>query len=256
VTNEPGAGGKKIFLLYPHSVVHEEMLNVLMMAGFETYTLYDQKRAAKIFELFPDSIVFINIDEGLQEKEWEAYIRGLQQNPKTSAIRIGILSYNQDKELMQKYLMEIAVPCGYVQLKLGIGESTKIIMGALEANEARGRRKHIRAFCEDDPTVTMNFKRNSELFQGKILDISAVGLAVKIPGIKNIIANSVLDNVQLRLRGTLIMTDLLFMGIRSDKKDVCIMLFDSSKLNQDNKLAIHQFIKQTLQRYIDQLKIN
>jgi len=252
---ESGREGKKIFLLYPHSVIHEEMLNILIMSGFETYTLRDHKRAVKILEMFPNSIVFINIDERNSEKEWEKYIRSLMENQKTKTVRIGILSYNQDIGLMQKYLMEISVPCGYVQLKLGIGESTKIILSALEANEARGIRKNIRAFCEDDNNANLNFKINNIYFKGKILDISSAGLAVRVPGIRDLGSNSVIRQIQLLLHGVHIMTDMIFMGKRRDNNEICILMFDPGKLEQKYKLAIHQFIKQSLQRYIDQLKI-
>jgi len=251
---EPGSRGKKIFLLYPHSVIHDQMLNILIMSGFETYTLGDHKRAIKILEMFPDSIVFINIDERLNEKEWETYIRNLMESPKTKTVKIGILSYNQDIKLMEKYLMDISVPCGYVQLKLGINESTKIILGALEANEARGMRKNIRAFCEDDNNANLNFKEKNSLYKGKILDISSAGLAAKIPDVIEIAVNSVIKEIQLKLHGVLIMTDMVFMGKRRDNKEICIMLFDPAKLEQNHKIAIYQFIKQSLQRYIDHLK--
>jgi hypothetical protein len=247
--------GKKVFLLYPHSVIHDAMLDVLIMSGFETYTLRDHKKAARILEHFPDSIMFINIDEGMPEPEWEAYIRGLQENPKTAGTRLGILSYNQDKRLMEKYLMDLSVPCGYIQLKLGIQESTRIILNALQANEARGRRKYIRAFCEDDIHATMNYKDPEGLYQGKLLDISSAGIAAKIAKFPAQAPNTVLRDVQLKLRGALVMTDAILMGKRRDDQDVWILLFDPAKMNQDNKLVIHRYIKQCLQRYIDQMKV-
>jgi c-di-GMP-binding flagellar brake protein YcgR len=156
---------------------------------------------------------------------------------------------------MEKYLMKIAVPCGYIQLKLGLQESTKIILAALQANEARGRRRHIRAFCEDDAYATLNYKRDSSLYQGKLLDISAAGFAARIPGLPDLIVNSVLKAIQLKLHGVLIMTDVVLMGKRNDDSAVCILLFDPNKIDQSNKLAIHHFIKQNLQRYIDNLKV-
>ena len=253
---ESDAGGKKIFLLYPQSVIHEEMLSTLIMNGFEAYTLRDHKKAVKILELFPSSILFINIDERLPEKEWETYIRDLMNNPKTKNVNIGILSNNQDKDLMQKYLTEISVPCGYIQLKLGIQESTRTMLNALEANEAKGRRKFIRVSCEDDPNVTVNFKIEKELFHGKILDISSTGFSAKIPGIQDLFVNSVIQGVQLRLHGILIMTNAVFMGIRRDHREISILVFDPSRLDQDNKMSIYQFIKHSLQQYIDQIKIN
>jgi hypothetical protein len=247
--------GKKVFLLYPHSVIHDAMLDILIMSGFETYTLRDHKRAVRILEHFPGSIMFINIDEGMPEPEWEAYIQNMRENPKTAGTRLGILSYNQDKRLMEKYLMELSVPCGYVQLKLGIQESTRIILNALQANEARGRRKYIRAFCEDDVNATMNYKDPEGLYQGKLLDISSAGIAAKIAKFPDLAPNTVLRDVQLKLRGALVMTDAVLMGKRRDDRDVWILLFDPAKMNQDSKLVIHRYIKQCLQRYIDQMNV-
>jgi hypothetical protein len=252
---QPENLGKKVFLLYPHSVIHEELLDILIMSGFETYILRDHERAVKILERFPGSIMFINIDERLREKEWEIYIRELQNNPKTAATRLGILSYNQDKALMEKYLMDLALPCGYIQLKLGIQESTKIILSALQANEAKGRRKYIRAFCEDDIYATMNYQCPEGLFQGKILDISSAGIAARIPHFPSMPVNAVLRGIQMKLRGGLVMADAFLMGLRKDDKSVLILLFDPSKLNQNNKLIIHHYIKLCLQKYIDNLKL-
>jgi hypothetical protein len=252
---QPDTLGKKVFLLYPHSVIHDEMLDVLIMSGFETYALRDHKKAVRILEHFPGSIMFINIDERMPEPEWEIYIRELQENPKTAGTRLGILSYNQDKRLMEKYLMDLSVPCGYVQLKLGIQESTRIILNVLQANEARGRRKYLRAFCEDDVNATMNYKGPEGLYQGKILDISSAGIAAKIPRFPDQAANTVLRDVQLKLRGALVMTDAVLMGKRQDDREVWILLFDPSKMSRDNKLVIHRYIKQCLQRYIDQMNL-
>ena len=248
------ASGKKIFLLYPHSVIRDEMLDLLIMAGYETYTVLDEKRARKLLEKFPDSIMFINIDDHLKEKEWEAYIRDIQENPLTNTSRLGIMSYNQDKDLMRKYLMDMSIPCGYIQLKLGLQESTKIILGALEANEARGRRKYIRAICEDDINATVNYKGDSLIHHGKILDISSAGIAARFEKMNSLTLNSVLRGMQLKLRGGLLMTDMVLMGQRHDDSRVNILLFDS-KLSTENKLVIHRYIKQCLQKYIDALVV-
>jgi L-rhamnose mutarotase len=253
-TKQTNIKGKKIFLLYPHSVIRDELLDILIMAGFETYTIFDEKRVHKLLVKFPDSIVFINIDEGLEEKKWEAYIRSIQEDPRTKDSRLGIMSYNQDLKLMEKYLMKLAIPCGYVQLKLGLQESAKIILGALEANEARGRRGHIRVSCEDDISSTLNYKADWGVCHGNILDISSVGVAARFEKLGDYNPGSVLRNVQLKLRGGLIMTDMILMGQRRDDEHIYILLFDS-KISGESKLAIHRYIKQCLQKYIDGLII-
>ena len=249
------AAGRKVFLLYPHSVVQEKMLDTLIMNGFETYTLRDYKKAFRIMEKFPGSILLINIDEGLPETDWELFIKGVQKNSKTKNTRLGIVSYNQDHDLMEKYLMDIGVQCGFIQLKLGLRESTEIILNALNANEAKGRRQHIRAFCEEGIHASLNYKDedNGNLYQGKILDISASGLAVRIPGLPEKQENAKLKDVQLKLHGSLILTDLVLLAKRRDDRSVYIMLFDPSKLTFEAKQSIHRFIKRNLQSYIDQI---
>jgi hypothetical protein len=198
--------------------------------------------------------MFINIDEGLKEKEWEAYIREIQENEKTKNCRLGILSYNTDRELMEKYLMDMSVPCGYIQLKLGLQESTRIILNALDANEAKGRRKFMRASCEDEVHATMNYQAGEKTHYGKLLNISSAGVAARIHHFGDYPANSLFRNVQLRLRSSLVMLNLILMGKRQGDQDVWVFLFDP-RMTPENKLTIHRFIKESLQRYIDQLKV-
>jgi hypothetical protein len=252
--SQSDTSGKKIFLLYPHSVIHQEMLDILIMAGYETYTLSDHVRARKLLVKFPGSIMFVNIDEGIKEAEWESYIKEIKENPATRESRLGIMSYNADRDLMQKYLMDIAVPCGYVQLKLGLQESTRIILQALDANEARGRRKCIRADCQDDINATMNYKSDKGMYHGKLLDISSAGIAAKIEKFEDLPANSLLRSVQLKFRGGLFMTDMILMGRRKDNPLIHVLLFDP-RISQDNKIAVHRYIKLCLQKYIDELKV-
>jgi hypothetical protein len=246
-------------------VIQQEMLDTLIMAGFETYILIDHERARKLLEKFPGSIMFVNIDEKLRESEWQKYIQSVMDDPKTKDCRLGITSYNADKDLMKKYLMEIQVPCGYIQLKLGLKESIKIMLQVLVATEAKGRRKYIRAECEDDINAIMNYTSRSnkiqanvlgkvqEKVEGRIMDISSAGIAVKIENFSELALNSILPDVQIKLRSGLFMTDLMFMGKRRDLPHVYIFLFRN--LNEENKLIVHKFIKLCLQKYINNLQI-
>jgi hypothetical protein len=101
----------------------------------------------------------------------------------------------------------------------------------------------------------MNYKTYEHLYQGKILDISAAGIAARIPNFPEMPPNSLLQGIQMKLRGGVVMLDAVLMGKRRDDKDVWILLFDPSKMSTDYKLVIHRYIKLSLQKYIDQLKV-
>jgi hypothetical protein len=204
---------------------------------------------------FPGSIMFVNIDEGLPEQAWEQYIRGIQESPETRESRLGIVSYNTDQGLMKKYLMEISIPCGYIHLKLGALDSTRIILDALAVNEARGKRRYIRAFCEQENNVTLNYKGpDNTMYYGKLLDISVAGAAAKIENFSAFPPNTKLRNVQFRLRGALFLADVILMGQRRNDRNIYILIFDPA-MREESKLLIHRFIKQTIQRDMDLLKV-
>jgi hypothetical protein len=245
--------GRKVFFLYPHSVIQDDLVDDLIMQGFEIYMLRDHKRARKLIEHFPGSIMFINIDERLKEPEWEAYIREIQENPLVKT-RLGILSYNTDRALMQKYLMDIMVPCGYVQLKQGSKESALVIRDALLANEAKGRRQSFRALCEEG-SGAMIFKGDSWSINGKILDISSAGFAAKMDRAQKLEKNVLLRKVQLKLRGAQAMVDLIYLGPRHDDPNIWILLFDPASVTESAKRAINHFIKLCLQRLIDKVEV-
>jgi hypothetical protein len=224
------------------------------MNEYETYVLKDHERARRILKKFPGSIMFINIDEKLKEKEWETYIKGIQADKEIEEPRLGILSYNTDRELMRKYLLDLSVPCGYIQLKLGVKESTRIILEALKANEAKGRRKYIRVPCEDDTRATLNYKSDAGIFHADLLDISSAGVAVKSPDFAAFKPNTLLRGIQLKLRGSLVLVDGVLMGNRSDAPDVWVLLFDP-KMDNAAKTGIQKYIKLSLQRYMDGLQV-
>jgi hypothetical protein len=247
--------GRKVFILYPHSVIQEDLIYTLINNEYEVYLLKDHKRALRLLEKFNDSIIFINIDERLDEEQWEEYIRGILRNPGLKEVRIGIVSYNNDVELKQKYLMEIGVPCGFIQLKLGIAQSTKIILTALEANEAKGRRKYVRVPCEKDEGAQFNVRISDAVIPGKIIDISSIGMAVQFqtdPGLKK---NTLLPGIQLRLRSTLVNLTGVVIGFREGRKKTYVILF-APRTPGAEKEKIRRYIISSLQNFIDGIKVS
>jgi hypothetical protein len=51
------------------------------------------------------------------------------------------------------------------------------------------------------------------------------------------------------------MIDAILIGKRQNDRDVYILLFDSSKTDPNGRIVIHRYIKQCLQKYIDQIKV-
>lgn len=242
--------GKKVFFLYPQSVIQDELISFLLKNEFEVYFLTDHLKAKRIFRRFPNSICFINIDDGLKEPEWAEYIANLRSDSEIKKVQIGILSYNSDPNLIQKYLMDIGVECGFIQLKLGVKQSRDIVLKVLEANEAKGRRKYVRVNFENDARVVLNFSHEDSSYEGQIIDLSSVGVACKFPDKIPIENKTMLQKMQLNLRGSLVQVDGFIISRRFDSERILVIVFNPRPEELELE-KVHTFLHKTLQKQID-----
>jgi len=243
--------GKKVFFIYPHSVIQNELIQDLIDREYEVYFINDHTKVTSICEYYNSPILFINIDEGLEEPQWEKLIRSVLENTGTNHSKIGIVTYNENTELAQKYLMDIMVPCGFIKLKLGITESTNIIIKTLDANEVKGKRKYVRAKCNPSE-ATLNVTINNSLESGHIVDISSVGMAINFDGSVEIAKNTYLKDIQLKLRGILLRVSAVVIGHRSQEgeKTLYVLLFDQFVTSQI-KSKLRSYINRTLQHEME-----
>jgi hypothetical protein len=242
--------GRKVFFLHPHSVLNEDLLVEILSQEYEVYSLRDHDSAARIAAAFAGSIFFVNIDEALRESQWETWIRRLISEKATASARVGIMTYNPDPSLARKYLMEVGIPCGYIQLKLGTAEGKAIILKTLAANEARGRRQFVRARCTDTRKASFNVTVRGAHLTGQILDISVAGMSIRFDMTVQLRPHEPLDDVQLRLRGTLCRLSCTFAGALPSGADGFLLMF-RTPLSDDVRSKIHRFIFLSLQEEMD-----
>ncbi len=247
--------GKKVFFIYPHSVIQNQLIQELIDREYEVYFINDHSKIESICEYYTSPIIFINIDEALEESQWEKLIRTTIENDSTGHAKIGILTYNENTQLAQKYLMDIMVPCGFIKLKLGVNDSTDIIIKTLDANEVKGKRKYVRAQCNLDE-ATLNISHKGKLRGGRIVDISSVGMAVQFDANMEIEKNTYLKDIQLKLRGILLRVSAVVIGHRQieDNQMIYVLLFDQYVTNQI-KSKLRSYINRSLQHEMER-KLN
>jgi len=243
--------GKKVFFLYPPSVVKEELIEFLVFSEYEVFTLKDHHHARRVCLKYPDSILFINIDEGMSITQWEEYTRSLKTDDQTAGLSIGVVTYNRDDELKEKILLNWEISAGFIELKLGYEQSKAIILKVLQANEAKGRRKYLRVTPPVN-SATLNMQYQGRLIQGNILDISSFGMSCTFSEVVDLKKNSLLDDLQLKLKGVLVSTQGIVLGGRLDEKPIYVIIFDHRK-QPINKKKIQGYIKNVLQETVKDL---
>src|SRR4030042_6440439 len=120
--------GKRIFFLYPHSVI-EELAKELVRHEYEVYLIKDKDIMIELLKINQTSILYINIDEVLKEEEWEEYIQGIIKEPSLSnKVELGLLTYRRKEHLVQKYLLEVGTKCGCIEVDLKLKNTINIML--------------------------------------------------------------------------------------------------------------------------------
>jgi hypothetical protein len=248
-----GILGKKVFFLYPSVIVLNGIVQELIQQEFEVYVAKDHGALQRVLRQFPDSIVLVDIDEGINEREWELWIRGVMGSQSTKDIKIGVLSNNRDEELRRKYLDDIRVACGYTVLKKDISISIRQILEALKAVDAKGRRKYLRATMEDSAAATLNIPYNNAFIKGVIRDISTVGFSALFEGDPELAKNSLFQDIQIKLQSMLLKVEGIAFGSRMEEfRKIYVILF-TQRIDPSVRTRIRKYVQQTFQVKMDAL---
>ncbi|HUX13430.1 MAG TPA: PilZ domain-containing protein [Spirochaetia bacterium] len=243
--------GRKVFFLYPHSVMQEQLIQIIFHAEYEAYLIRDHVKVVRLLADFPDSILFVNIDERIRELDWKIFVEQLMSSPATASVRVGILSYEEDPALVRHYLMKLMAPCGFIKLKIGLAESARILLSVLEVNEARGKRRHVRAVLSDESRITFNIKVGHLLVSGLIRDISLAGMACQFDEAQDVAQGTRLSDIQLNLRGAIVRISGTVAGSRETPDGpTYVILFEVPEIGEARR-RVHTFIYNTLQAQMD-----
>jgi len=250
--SDTSALGKKVFFLYPPPVLNE-VVEDLAKKEFEVYLVRDHVRLTRLLADEPEAIVFINIDDGMEEPAWEAYVRALRSDEKTKTVGIGILSLNEDKALMEKYLMDIQVPCGFVVVKIGTAKTIEILTKTLDANEARGRRRFVRATCQPGAALCA-LEIDGRSVQGSLSDLSSAGMALSIEGSSALKPGTVLRGITLNVRGARLALNGFVAAKRGDgEAPVYVVMFDPSSIDDARRDKLRSMVSRLNQSSLDKL---
>ncbi|MDR2177132.1 MAG: PilZ domain-containing protein [Treponema sp.] len=245
--------GRKIFFLNPLPSIRNIVIDELIQREYETYAVNDRVILRRLLRDFPGSVIFIDIDQIIGEKEWEAWIREVTKAGDLTDIRIGILTANRNDALQNKYANMLRLPCGYTMIHRDLNITIAQIVNILNVNNAKGRRKYLRASIENESQTVVNFPQGSQFVSGVIRDISTAGFSCSFTEDPNFPKNSSFSNVQIKLKHTILNVEAVIFGFRAEKKDRVYVSLFTDRISPDSKVKIRKYIQGSLQARMDAL---
>lgn len=231
--------GRKTFFITPDTtLIPESYLEDYFALGYECYFVENDKRVKLekkldiLISLFHDVIFFFNIDYSIQDLDWSVFIRNIIDSYSNKA-SIGVLftkrqSKDEKTRLEQKYLYEMGLSCGCVQLEYQKKQNFEIIEKILYANQAQGRRKNIRALCTS--SCTFNCTYNGFQTTGVLQDVSLSHFSFVFPeGKLNVQLYEKISDFHFNIRGFMFRSDaVLIMERPVDGQVLYVFAFVSS----------------------------
>lgn len=217
--------GRKTFFFVPDvSLFPENYLEDFLLRGYEAYFISNNKMCSLVDQVeaivrtFKDCILFFNIDFPIAGIDWPTFIRNMQIRYGDRAI-IGVLYTSGQTEaeknkLKVLYLYDIGIKGGCVQLEFRKDENFSIIEKILRANDANGRRKHVRAICTT--SCFISFLYEGKQFSGKLNDISLSHFSCSFShDDTSIPMYTKISDVQLTVKGRRVITDAILCDTRN-----------------------------------------
>ena len=241
--------GKKVFFLYPTAVVQNQIITELVQQEYEVYIAKDHARLARTLKKYPDSVLFVNIDEGMSGLEWEKWVGTLMTS--LPDVKIGIFSSSSDEDLKNRYINDLHIACGFMPLKLDMNKTISKMLEILKVMNVKGRRKYLRATTELENTATMNMPHGGDFINGTIRDISVVGISCSFEFDPGLAKNSILKDIQIRLQSILLKVEAVVFGSRQDGGDKIYVLIFTQRIDPDVRVKIRKYIQQNMQNKME-----
>jgi hypothetical protein len=242
--------GKKVFFLFPTVVVENRIITELIQQEYEIYIAKNKDTIRRVVRAYKNSVIFIDIDEHLKESEWETWVNAVKNAPDTETTSIGVVTANDDEQLMNKYLTTLNV-CGYTILRFDLDKAIIHIIEVLQSLNAKGRRKFLRANTSKDQNVSLNLPFNGRFVKGQIRDISVVGISCTLEDNPDITKNTLFKDIQIKLLSSLLKVEGIVFGTRMDGYEKVYVFLFTQRIDPDVRIKIRKYIQHNLQSKMD-----
>lgn len=242
--------GRKIFFLNPAYSVRNEVITELQNEEYEVYIIESYRDAKNLLRLNENAILFINVDAQLAMNSWYNFIRTFEKEDVLSSIYVGIISERirpADREL---FLTTAQIPAGITMLDTDMKFITESILGILKEANAKGRRQYVRANLSHDKEASLFWNHGTKMHQLKLLDISSVGMSVKVPpALAQIVGkNFILRDVTLRLGSKQIVIEAVVFAVKEIPDGIIWVLLLLPNTSTKTRDIIRQYISETFQK--------
>lgn len=224
-----------------------------MEMEYETYTINTYKRLKPFLSAFPDTICFINPESELDTDAWIRLIQSIEADPAYSGVIIGVVARAIRKSDKERFIDECKLQATFIQQVPDKDELTAQFHEVLHNNNAKGRRKYVRANCANDNSISAIATTRNTKIRFAIQDISSVGICGRVN--KDLApllpANAVLPDFTLIIQGTELKVGAVIIMTKIETEALVVVTLFRSGMSTNIKNIIREFVSTKLNQMIE-----
>ena len=249
--------GRKVFFVNPPLYVENYLQPELKLHEYEAYIIKDYKYTKNALRMFPDALCFIFIDDEMNYDGWFNYILSFQQDEKLKTIFVGLMSAMIPQQKREKFMMNLSLPGGFIMLNEIKGSALiENVIGILELNGAKGKRKYLRLDCDDSISINGYFANQTQLLQVSIANISSVGFTCYFPKTygEALKKNMIVPSFSITLGRRSIVTPSVVFDVKSlDNNNYFAVLLFLKQVGAEDRKVIKNFIFEHMEERLNKL---
>lgn len=238
---------KKIFFLFTDKTTEKWLGDKISEQEYEAFFLKDHSKVLDVLHHYDDSILFINTLEPVRNFDVYHFVSSIKENVLSPGTAVGVIvPFDCNEEEIgtcTDFNVQIANEKGSLQCDQTFGR----ILGILDEQNARGRRRYVRVKCTSDYHATFSIKRGGKIMNGYISDISSAGMMAHFNDACRWAPDTYFHDLQLRLFGTTCNISGRVMGSHSGDRKNWVILFEYADASAE-KQKVQSFISQMLRK--------
>ena len=241
--------GRKVFFVNPSMSFEASVIERLRLMEYEVYAIEDYRKVKHLLRKNADSICFFLIENQLSLKGWHNFIKSFEEEGVFSPLDVGILIPDLPDDKQANFLAELQYDAGLIKLNQDQESMFHEIVKALDAKNAKGMRKYVRANCLNDSQADLLWLKDNKMFKLKIIDISSVGIAAKLSnGQANaVFINQIIENVTLNLKNVQTSVDIKISAIKAAGDFLLVVIMFNTSTSPEAINNIRGYIANNLQ---------
>ena len=241
--------GRKVFFIAPGITFEAQVLERLRLMEYEVYAVDDYRKAKPVLRKNADAICFCIIESQLSLKGWHTFIKSFEEENVFSPLDMGVIMHSLPQDKHTNFVSDLQLDAGVIKLDQDSESMFHEIVKALDAKEAKGLRKFIRANCLNEPQADLLWLKDNRMFKLKIIDISSVGIAAKLSNgqANTIFINQIIEGVTLNLKNTHESVDIRITAIKSAGDFLLVVIMFNTTTMPESINKIRAYIAENME---------